>query len=116
VDPRHVVEPARVKAIELERVATADAQDASPVPALVGDAVDQRDGADAGIRLALRQRAPQLHGEVVAVLRRPPFPEPAQPEPVRYLRQPPRAGSNPCPDAGAAEAQRSAGKLAHGPR
>jgi hypothetical protein len=105
-----------VKAVELQRVAAADTQDASPVPALVGDAVDQRDGADAGIRLALRQRAPQLHGEVVAVFRRLSLPEPAQPEPVRDLRQPPRTGSNPCPDAGAAEAQRSAGKLAHRPR
>lgn len=95
VDTDDLVEPARPKAVELERVATADAQDRPPGRLLLRDAVDQRHCTDPGIRLTLGQRSPELGREIIAVLGSPALREFAQNQPVPRLRQPAHSGSKP---------------------
>ena len=113
VDSDHVAEPTLAEPVELERVAAADAEDAAAVRPLLCDAVDQGHRADTRIRLPLRQRPPQLHGEVTAVLGRLALAQVAQAEPVRNFREPSETGAQACPDCGAAHAH-GAATLARG--
>ena len=103
VDADDLVEPARPKAVELERVAAADAQHRPARRLLLGDPVDQRLCADTGVRLALGQRSPQLGCEVIAILGRLTLRKLAQNQPVRRFRQPARTGSKAGTDARARE-------------
>src|SRR4051812_24734812 len=99
-----MLEPTRVKAVELEGVAAADAEHRTAAPSRLDDLVDQPDGPCARIGLALRERALELRGEVVAVFERATPPEPAELEPVRCLPQPPCAGPQARPHTRAMEA------------
>jgi len=104
VDADHLVESTRAKAIELQSVATTDAQDRSAGGLLLGDSVDQRLRAATGVGLSLRQRSAQLGRKVVAVLRRPALAKAAENEPVRRFLQPARRDSQAGADTWAMEA------------
>ena len=99
VDADDVVESARAEAIELETVATADAEHSAARRLVLGNAVDQSHRPDAGVGLALRECSPQLCCEVVAIRGRPVLREPAQAKPMRHLPQPARRCSEPGSDA-----------------
>ena len=113
VDADDGIEATPAEPVELERVPAADAQDDAAARPCVGNPVDQRDGADAGIGLPLREGPPELDFEVVAILGRVSLREAPQPEPVRHLADPSHTGAKARPYVRTTKAQRSATEVRH---
>jgi hypothetical protein len=102
--PTTSLNPRGPELVELDAVPAADAEHGPARRTCLGDAVDERDRPDPGIGLSLRESAPELGRQIVAVVGRVPPAEPPQRQPVRRFQQAPRAAAQPRPDSRAMEA------------